>query len=119
MSYNFDLGIWSRKISTRSDSAQLWFDRGLNWTYAYNHEEAVACFQSALEEDAECAMAWWGIAYACGPFYNRPCSADLAGAPFRLIPFLSNRYVSDRLQVTCSLSPGLAIGRPSMRVIRV
>jgi hypothetical protein len=56
MSYNFDLGIWSRKISTRSDSAQLWFDRGLNWTYAYNHEEAVACFQSALEEDAECAM---------------------------------------------------------------
>jgi tetratricopeptide (TPR) repeat protein len=72
MSYNFDLGTWSRKISTRSEASQIWFDRGLNWTYAYNHEEAVACFKRALEADAECAMAWWGIAYANGPFYNRP-----------------------------------------------
>ena len=72
MSYRFDLGTWPRKISTRSDRAQLWFDRGLNWTYAYNHEEAVACFQSALKEDAGCAMGSWGIAYDGGPFYNRP-----------------------------------------------
>ena len=50
--------------------AQIWFDRGLNWTYAYNHEEAVTCFRKALEYDPGCAMAWWGIAYASGPFYN-------------------------------------------------
>jgi hypothetical protein len=52
--------------------AQRWFDRGLNWNYAYNHEEAVACYRRAAKEDAICAMAWWGIAYASGPFYNRP-----------------------------------------------
>ena len=72
MAYDFDLGPWSRRITTRADAAQLWFDRGLNWTYGYNHEEAVSCFERALDADPDCAMAWWGIAYAAGPFYNRP-----------------------------------------------
>ncbi|MGI9422669.1 MAG: hypothetical protein ACR2PA_05715 [Hyphomicrobiaceae bacterium] len=72
MRYKFDLGPWSRTISTRSEAAQRWFDRGLNWTYAYNHEEAFACFERASVEDSTCAMAWWGMAYAAGPFYNRP-----------------------------------------------
>ncbi len=70
--YGFSLGAWTREIATSSPEAQAWFDLGLNWTYAYNHEEAVACFRAALEHDADCAMAWWGIAYAGGPFYNRP-----------------------------------------------
>ena len=48
-----------------------WFDRGLTWCYAFNHEEAVRCFQRALEADPECAMAHWGIAYAIGPNYNK------------------------------------------------
>ncbi len=69
--YNFDLGPWSRKITTASPEAQVWFDRGLNWTYGYNHEEAISCFHQALVHDPNCAMAWWGIAYAAGPFYNR------------------------------------------------
>ena len=72
MSYDFDLGPWSRRITTRSEIAQQWFDRGLNWTYAYNHEEAVACFLRAAEADPGAAMPWWGVAYARGPFYNRP-----------------------------------------------
>ena len=72
MNYPFDLGDWSRQITTESESAQLWFDRGLNWTYGYNHDEAAACFKRAIEADANCAMAWWGVAYASGPFYNRP-----------------------------------------------
>lgn len=71
MSYDFDLGEWSRIVSTASPAAQVWFDRGLNWNYAYNHEEAVACYRRAGEEDPTCAMPWWGIAYASGPFYNR------------------------------------------------
>lgn len=69
--YPFDLGTWTRPITTGSPDAQLWFDRGLNWLFAYNHEEAVACFNRALAADPGCAMAWWGVAYASGPFYNR------------------------------------------------
>ena len=68
----YDLGSHSRKITTTSTEAQLWFDRGLIWTYGYNHEEAIACFKRALEQDPGCAMAHWGLAYAVGPNYNIP-----------------------------------------------
>jgi tetratricopeptide (TPR) repeat protein len=68
----FDLGTHSVPVTTGSKDAQLWFDRGLNWTYGYNHDEAVVCFQKAAEADPDCAMAHWGIAYAAGPNYNIP-----------------------------------------------
>ena len=68
----FDLGGYSRPVTTRSTEAQAWFDRGLIWTYGFNHEEAVACFRRALDADGTCAMAWWGVAYASGPNYNKP-----------------------------------------------
>lgn len=68
----YDLGAYTRRITTGSPDTQEWFDRGLNWVYAFNHGEAITCFQKALEYDAECAMAHWGIAYAAGPNYNLP-----------------------------------------------
>ncbi len=71
----YDLGTYSRIVTTESEAAQVWFDRGLVWTYAYNHEEAIACFENSLEADADCAMAHWGIAYAIGPNYNKPWEA--------------------------------------------
>ena len=68
----FDIGHYSRDIGSRSEVAQTWFDRGLIWIYGYHHEEAIVCFQRALDEDPNCAMAHWGIAYAIGPNYNKP-----------------------------------------------
>ncbi|WP_189957012.1 hypothetical protein [Streptomyces alanosinicus] len=68
----YDLGAHGRTVTTSSAEAQLWFDRGLNWTYAFNHEEAVSCFEAAAAADPDCAMAHWGIAYALGPNYNKP-----------------------------------------------
>src|SRR5260370_7918198 len=68
----YDLGAYTRPITTTSPDAQVWFDRGLNWVFAFNHEEAIACFGKALEHDPGCAMAHWGIAYAAGPNYNLP-----------------------------------------------
>jgi tetratricopeptide (TPR) repeat protein len=68
----YDLGTYSRPVSTSSSESQLWFDRGLAWTYAYNHEEAIECFRKALAADPGCAMAHWGIAYCIGPNYNKP-----------------------------------------------
>lgn len=41
------------------------------WAYAFNHEEAVHCFERALELDAGFALARWGVAYAIGPNYNK------------------------------------------------
>ena len=67
---DFDVDVYSRRITTSSPDAQLWFDRGLVWTYAYNHEMAIECFQRALQHDPDCAMAHWGVGYAIGPNYN-------------------------------------------------
>ena len=68
----YDLGAYIRAVTTKSPDTQLWFDRGLNWLFAFNHEEAIKCFGRALETDPGCAMAHWGIAYAAGPNYNLP-----------------------------------------------
>ena len=68
----YDLGSYKRTITTTAPEAQLWFDRGLNWLYGFNHAEAIACFQKALAHDPACAMAYWGISYAAGPNYNLP-----------------------------------------------
>lgn len=72
--YIFDLGSYHRRITTRNDEAQIWFDRGLIWAYAFNHEESASCFERAIKADASCAMAYWGLAYCVGPNYNKPWS---------------------------------------------
>ncbi|QPF93046.1 tetratricopeptide repeat protein [Bradyrhizobium commune] len=66
----FNLGSYSRPISTPSPDAQRWFDAGLNWCYAFNKTEGIKCFRKALGHDPECAMLHWGIAYGSSPFYN-------------------------------------------------
>ncbi|KAH6688417.1 TPR repeat-containing protein [Plectosphaerella plurivora] len=72
--YPYDLGQYSRPVTTTSPEAQTWFDRGLVWCFAFNHEEAARCFARALVYDSSCAMAYWGIAYAVGPNYNKAWS---------------------------------------------
>ncbi len=72
MSDYYDLGGYDFPVTTESAEAQLWFNRGVLWTYGYNHAEAVSCFERAIEADPDCAMAHWGRAYAGGPNYNMP-----------------------------------------------
>lgn len=80
----FDLGSYHRLVETVAPQAQIWFDRGLVWAYAFNHEEAVRCFERALEHDPDLAVARWGIAYSVGPNYNKAWEAfdpvDLAAS---------------------------------------
>jgi hypothetical protein len=68
----YDLGSFHRNVSTSSQECQTWFDRGLVWALAFNHEEAAKCFERAIDHDAKCAMAYWGLAYSIGPNYNVP-----------------------------------------------
>ena len=71
----YDLGSHSLTVTTKSPEGQLWFDRGLLQCYGFNHGEAVKCFRRVLEFDPDCAMAYWGIAYALGPNYNKTWDA--------------------------------------------
>jgi tetratricopeptide (TPR) repeat protein len=71
----YDLGSYHRAVDTPSAQAQLWFNRGMVWAYAFNHEEAVQCFEKALGLDPDLAIARWGIAYSVGPNYNKAFDA--------------------------------------------
>lgn len=68
----YNLGSYHRPITTKHPRAQTWFDRGLIWSYAFNHEESVECFERAIADDPDCTMAYWGLAYSLGPNYNKP-----------------------------------------------
>jgi tetratricopeptide (TPR) repeat protein len=64
------LGSYSRKITTESAEAQRYFDQGLGFLQGFNHRAAIRAFQQAAEIDPQCAMAYWGVALACGPHIN-------------------------------------------------
>ncbi len=70
------MGKHQHKVTTESPEAQQYFNQGLNWMYAFNHDEAVRAFTRASELDPSCAMAFWGISYAQGPNYNDPMMSE-------------------------------------------
>jgi len=63
-------GHYYYRISTASDSAQIYFDQGLTMYYSYHMKEALASFKEAARFDPNSAMAYWGQALAMGPYYN-------------------------------------------------
>jgi tetratricopeptide (TPR) repeat protein len=70
------LGDLHHPVSTKNAEAQKFFDQGLRYTYAFNHDEAARSFTRATELDSKLAIGYWGIAEAVGPNYNDPASAD-------------------------------------------
>jgi len=70
------LGDLHHPVSTHVPEAQKFFDQGLRFIYAFNHDEAARSFQHAADLDAKLAMAFWGVAEAVGPNYNDPADPD-------------------------------------------
>jgi tetratricopeptide (TPR) repeat protein len=64
------MGPHTRKVTTTSPEAQKYFDQGLTWAYAFNHDEAIRSFEHAASLDPTCAMAYWGVALCNGPHIN-------------------------------------------------
>ncbi|MFO1077039.1 MAG: hypothetical protein U1E73_04850 [Planctomycetota bacterium] len=64
------LGNHHCPITSTSPEAQDLFDQGLAWCYGFHHAEATRCFAAAVAADPQCAMAYWGLAYAAGPHIN-------------------------------------------------
>lgn len=69
------LGEVHHPVTTKSAEAQKFFDQGLAYVYAFNHEEAVRSFKRAAELDPQLAMARWGVALALGSNYNLQADA--------------------------------------------
>jgi tetratricopeptide (TPR) repeat protein len=70
------LGDLHHPVSTHVPEAQKFFDQGLRFIYAFNHDEAARSFQHAADLDPRMAMAFWGVAEAVGPNYNDPADPD-------------------------------------------
>jgi tetratricopeptide (TPR) repeat protein len=64
------LGNSRHPIRTSSPEAQKFFDQGLDYLFAFNHDEARRSFQKAADLDPRAAMPLWGVALAVGPNYN-------------------------------------------------
>ena len=65
-------GNYQREVQTGSAEAQQWFDQAMQLLYGFNHDEAIRSFEKAAQADPDCAIAWWGIAYANGLHINNP-----------------------------------------------
>ncbi len=57
-----------------NEAAQQHFDRGMRYQHSFWYREAKASFEEALGADAECAIAYWGIAQSLllNPFNPTP-----------------------------------------------
>lgn len=63
-------GNYKWKISTTNDSAQFYFNQGINMYYSFHIIEAMASFKKAAKLDPNCAMLHWAQALAYGPNIN-------------------------------------------------
>lgn len=66
------LGKVHFQITTSNPLAQRYFDQGLGFAYGFNHAAAIAAFREAQRLDPECALCFWGEAFAHGPNINAP-----------------------------------------------
>ena len=79
------LGTHHMPITTESDSAQAYFDQGLRLSYAFNHPAAIASYRKAAIFDPDCAMCYWGVAWASGPNINAALTREGGEAAHRAI----------------------------------
>ncbi|MFP3948110.1 MAG: hypothetical protein ACLFWG_05220, partial [Longimicrobiales bacterium] len=70
------LGDQSRRITTDSRMAQTYFNQGLRLMYAYHTRMAVRAFEEAQRLDPDCAMCYWGEAWAWSPYLNGGMSPE-------------------------------------------
>jgi len=70
------LGKIHHPISTQNADAQRYFDQGLALAFGFNHDSAVDAFREAARLDPNCAICWWGVAFAYGPNINAPMGPE-------------------------------------------
>ena len=71
------LGDFHRGVTTSSPLAQQYFDQGMRFVWAFNHDEATRSFAKAAQLDPGCAACYWGVALTVGPNYNLPAMEDV------------------------------------------
>ena len=70
------LGDHHHPITTSVPQTQMFFDQGVRLLFGFNHAEAIRSFREAARLDPDCAMCWWGVAFALGPNINLAMQPD-------------------------------------------
>ena len=70
------LGAFTKPISTKNKEAQAFFDQGFQMMYTFAKPEAVRSFRESWKRDGDCAICYWGEAWAWGSYLNGPMSAE-------------------------------------------
>ena len=70
------LGTFTRPMSSKVKDAQAYFDQGFQMMYSFAKPEAVRSFREAWKRDSECAICYWGEAWAWGSYLNGPMSPE-------------------------------------------
>lgn len=70
------LGTFSRPMSSKVKEAQAYFDQGFQMMYSFAKPEAVRSFRESWQRDPECAICYWGEAWAWGSYLNAPMSPE-------------------------------------------
>lgn len=114
-------GNYQWPISSKSDSARLYFQQGINMYYSFHIIEAMASFKKAEKFDDANAMIYWAQALAYGPNINDfaysstpeaftaaqkavSLSANCTQKEKALIQAMSVRYTSDSTVSRASLN---------------
>jgi hypothetical protein len=70
------LGTFHRPISSTNAEAQKYFDQGFQMMYAFARLDAVRSFRESWKRDPNCAICYWGEAWAWGSYLNGPMPAE-------------------------------------------
>ncbi len=76
--YKSGLGTFVRPISSTNAEAQAFFNQGFQMMWSFAKPEAVRSFREAWKRDPDCAICYWGEAWAWGSYLNAPMSLEEA-----------------------------------------
>ena len=121
--YAKGLGPFGRTVTTDSPEAQAFFNQGIQLMYAFTPEDAARSFREAQLRDPDCAMCYWGEAWAWGPYMNGPMgpgSLPRAQAAMRkaveLAPDHANEVERDLIETMAIRYTGRTDRTPQIKV---
>jgi tetratricopeptide (TPR) repeat protein len=79
------LGTFARPISSKNPQAQAYFNQGFRLMYAFAKPEAGRSFREAQRRDPDCAICYWGEAWAWGSYVNGRMTAQQAPRAYAAI----------------------------------
>jgi len=74
--YSVGLGKFAKPISSKNPEAQAFFNQGFQMMYSFAKPEAVRSFRAAWKSDPDCAICYWGEAWARGSNLNQPMQPE-------------------------------------------